>query len=436
MHVYDIVYFAGLGLSCPVWLALPKPRRKVLDALRHRLNPTLASPSQTPSVLVHAVSLGEVNATRTLVTEVLGRRADLRVIVTASSKVGYARVQELYGPNPRVTVERFPLDFSAPITRLLDHHRPSAVVLMELELWPNFLRLCAKRSIPVALVNGRLTKHSLRRYRLIAPIARRMFRSLALLCVQDDTYRERFISVGADPAKVHVTGTMKFDTAQLALDPDQAAALARDLGLTAAAPLLVAGSTGPGEEQAILDAYIHLKQSHPTLRLALIPRQPNRFDEVAHLIQSRGLPLARRSQGPVQTTAPTDAILLGDTLGELRNFYALADVIFVGRSLVDLGPKQHGSDMIEAAALGKPVIVGPFTGNFADAMRLLRRNDAIIEVETPTRLEREINHLLTDAARAAGLADRARRTVTEGQGATRRHADRILTDLLKSPAVP
>ena len=477
-HPLDIAYALGLALAAPYWLSLQKPRAKVLSALRERLARDLPAPSpvRPPTLLIHAVSLGEINATRTLVTEILSRHPACRVVVSATTATGFARASELYATlAPRVAVARYPLDFSSAVARFLDHHRPHAVVLMELELWPNFLRICRLRDIPVVLVNGRLTKHSMVRYRWIAPLARRMFRSLRLLCVQDDIYRDRFIRVGARPDHVEVTGTMKFDTAVLAVDPAKVCSLAQSLALTAhspsfggpdgmqfeislaltahsppTAPIWVCGSTGPGEEDLCLAVYRRLLADLPTLRLVLVPRKPERFDDVAALISRAGFPVLRRSTtisplasatatssptgiSPATATAPTP-VILGDTMGELRLFYSLATVVFVGRSLVDLGPKQHGSDMLEPAALGKPVLTGLFTGNFADAMHLLRKNTAILEVATPDQLHSQLLHLLTHPTAAQSLASAARTTISQGQGATTRHADHILR--LLPPAHP
>lgn len=429
-HPLDLAYWAGVALASPYWLLKGKARRKVLGALRDRRALGLLPPAgdkRSPTVLLHAVSLGEINATRTLVDELLARRPDLRLVVTATTAAGFARATELYGSHPRISVDRYPLDFTPALTRFLDHYRPDVVVLMELELWPNFLRLCRRRALPVFLVNGRLTGHSLRRYRLIAPISRRMLRSLALLCVQDDTYRTRFVEAGADDARVVVTGTMKFDTAALSTDPAKVAALAASLGLADHEPLLLAASSGPGEEAIALRVYRELLKDHPALRLAVVPRKPERFDEVAALITAQGFPLVRRSNPDLAaTTAP---VLLGDTLGELRLFYARCSIAFVGRSLVDLGPKQHGSDMIESAALGKPTIVGPFTGNFADAMHLLKRHNAVVIARDEPDLLTHLRRLLAHPEEAQALATRAAQVVTQGRGATTRHADRILNHL-------
>lgn len=430
----DLIYLLGVGVSSPYWLLVGKARAKVLGAFRERVPPPAPSSPLPPpggvaagsgkgGVLIHAVSLGEINATRTLVSELRARRPGLRVTVSATTTTGYARATELYGGEGGVAVDRYPLDVSWAVRRFLDRHRPGVVVLMELELWPNFLRECERRGIEVVLVNGRLTAHSLRHYRWIGPVARGMFRRVGVLCVQDETYRRRFVEAGAPAERVVVTGSMKFDTAQLAVEGAKVEALRREVGLVGGGKVWVCGSTGPGEEREILGVYRRLRGEVAGLRLVLVPRKPERFEEVAGLIGEMGFEVVRRS---AKAPGREDAVVLGDTVGELRTFYALADVIFVGRSLVDLGPKQHGSDMLEAAALGKAVVVGPFTGNFADAMEQLRRGGGVVEVADGSGLEREVGRLLRDAGAAGALGEAARRLVEGGRGATSRHADVIL----------
>ncbi len=221
---------------------------------------------------------------------------------------------------------------------------------------------------------------------------------------------------------------MKFDTAQTAQRVEGDEALALAVGLSPGRELIwVCGSTGPGEEEIVLEAYRALRTMHPGLRLAIIPRKPERFDQVAALIAAAGFPLVRRSQPAAAASA--DAVVLGDTMGELRKFYSFADVVFVGRSLVDLGPRQHGSDMIEPAALGKPVVVGPFTHNFADAMHQFRAGDAMVVIEDPSSLTRAIAALLENASRRFEIGHRAREVVHRNQGATARHLEIILQQL-------
>jgi 3-deoxy-D-manno-octulosonic-acid transferase len=456
-NAYDIAYRLGLVASAPVWMIPRKSREKVLRALRERTGRGLP-PRDTsrPAVMIHAVSLGEMNATRALVCQLGERDARLQFVVSATTDTGFARARELYGADPRVSVIRYPLDFSGAIRRVLDALRPSVVVLMELEVWPNFVRHCCARGIPVVLVNGRLTEASFRGYRRARPLLRRTFARLAVVCVQEEAYARRFTALGVPPDRVRVTGTMKFDTADVT---DRVAGddeLARALGLAPLragdaqppspgtpgegggegadaddAPIWVAGSTGPGEEEIVLRVYRELLKQHPGLRLAIIPRHPQRFDDAAKLIEAQGFPLLRRSSNPQSAIRnPQSApVLLGDTMGELRRFYSLATVVFVGRTLVDLGPKQHGSDMIEPAALAKPVVVGPFTGNFAEVMSRFRDAGAMVEVADEAGLLRATSALLADRTRAATIGGKAQAVVAAGKGSTARHVEVILAHL-------
>jgi 3-deoxy-D-manno-octulosonic-acid transferase len=433
INAYDIAWGTGLAVSAPFWLARARTREKVLKALRGRMGKDAPAEAHSPSVMIHAVSLGEINATRAMLKGLSEARPDLRFIITVTTDTGYARGVELYGKDPRVTLLRYPLDFSSAISRLLDRLRPSVVVLMELEVWPNFMWHCERRGIPVVLVNGRLTPGSFRNYRIGGPLVRKMFRRLTALCAQEEAYAQRFIQLGADASRVTVTGTMKFDTAQIAERIEGADALANDLGLKPGeGPIWLCGSTGPGEEALVLKVYRELLASHPTLRLIIVPRKPERFDEVADEIAGDGFDLRRRSsKSEVENGRPEMAppVILGDTMGELRKFYSIADVVFVGRSLVDLGSRQHGSDMIEPAALGKPVVVGPFTGNFAEVMNRFRHADAMREVSTTEELGRQIEQWLKDPESAREMGRRAQEVVRRERGATGRHVELILKHL-------
>jgi 3-deoxy-D-manno-octulosonic-acid transferase len=237
-----------------------------------------------------------------------------------------------------------------------------------------------------------------------------------------------------------VTGTMKFDTAQIADRIDGDETLANEVGIQFGnEKVWLCGSTGPGEESLILEVYREILESHPTLRLVIVPRKPERFDEVAAVIESAGFGLIRRSTKSrisnlgsqisdlkSQISAP---VILGDTMGELRKFYSLADVVFVGRTLVDLGSRQHGSDMIEPAALAKPVIIGPFTANFAEVMNKLRHAEGICEVFTPGELKSKVAFYLDNAEMGRDMGNRGQAVVRQEQGATARHAAIILDHL-------
>ncbi|HYO09779.1 MAG TPA: 3-deoxy-D-manno-octulosonic acid transferase [Tepidisphaeraceae bacterium] len=429
--MYDIAYSLGVGAAAPYWLLKPSARRKVLGALAQRMGRDLPPPREgdSPTVLIHAVSLGEMNATRTLVQALRLARSDLRFVVSATTDTGFSRGLELYGPSNDVRVIRYPLDFSGAVNRVLDNVRPDVVVLMELEVWPNFTQRCQERGIPVVLANARLTSSSFRNYRLGGPLVKAMFRRLTLVCAQDETYAMRFLALGVPPHRVVITGTMKFDNANLAPPSGGAVNRAQFVGLRVGEePVLVCGSTGPGEEAIVLAAYRRLLEKFARLRLVLVPRHPVRFDEVEQIIQEHKFRCERLTRAG--TRPPSDLaippVVLVDAMGVLRDFYGVADVVFVGRTLVDLGPRQHGSDMIEPAALGKPVIVGPFTGNFAEAMRKLLAADAILEVPSGEQLEQSVSVLLSTPSEARAMGERAANVVAREQGATQRHARVIL----------
>ena len=438
INIYDIAYLLGGLASAPFWLAHPGARRKVFKALRERVGNCPPRMGNGPALMIHAVSVGELNAARAMVRALAEERPDLRLIISASTDTGFARGRELYGTDDRVTLIRYPLDFTNAVNRVLDAARPDLVVLMELEVWPNFVRQCQRRGIPVVLVNGRLTARSFRRYRLAGPLVRRTFQRLAFVGAQEDSYAQRFIALGVPPERVQVTGTMKWDTAQVSGAVEGAADLAASVGLRPGQePTWVCGSTGPGEEKLLLDSYRKLLATFPDLRLVLVPRKPERFEEVAILTRESGAELVRRSstQRPdfklqiANCKLQIPPIVLGDTMGELRKFYELADVVFVGRTLVDLGPRQHGSDMIEPAALAKPVIVGPYTGNFAEVMNRFRASDAVREVATIGELRVQVSNLLADRHDASALGQRAQGVVRRCQGATALHVAVILKEL-------
>ena len=419
---YDWAYRVLAAAGSPYLLVNQKLRAKLRDAIETRNGAVARRTGSEPCVMIHAVSVGELNAARPLIDGLLQAQPDLHIVITTTTLTGDDRAIELYGSKANFTVARFPLDLTNYLDRFFNAVRPHLVVLMELELWPNFMAVCEARKIPVVVGNGRITEPSYKKYRLLGPITRKMFSRASVSLVQEEVYAERFRNLGA--RDVRVVGTMKFDSASTN-EPDGAEELASAMGLDRRHPTVVAGSTGPGEESLLLDFYARCLAREPDLQLVIVPRKPERFDEVALLIQARGFACARRSR-PDSTVSNSRRVLLGDTMGELRKFYALADVVFVGRSLVDLGAKQNGSDMIEPAALGKPVIVGRFTQNFLEPMNAFRAAKAIIEVSDITDLGASIERLLNDPDERRQLGDAARQVVETQRGSTERHLEVIL----------
>ncbi len=427
-------YLAALALSAPVLAVRPKLREKLRDALATRDGAIPTRSGHAPCVMIHAVSVGEINATRALVAGLRERVGGVHLLITTTTKTGLARADELFGRDADVTVARFPLDYSQAVHRLLDAARPDVIVLMELEVWPGMMCAAKSRKIPVIIGNGRITANSARAYAWLGPIGRSMFSRVDQCLAQDTTHAARFKALGVPSDRICIAGTMKFDSAPLIQSRDDIRQLGQSLreSLALTQPLIVAGSTGPGEEAMLLDLYATLRHRIRGLRLMLVPRKPERFDEVAILITQRGFACVRRSE---RRAAREDEVILLDTMGELRQAYACAEAVVVGRTLVDLGAKQHGSDMIEPAALGLPTVVGPFTGNFEEPMRALIGGHGIRTVDHAQQLlDLMLEWFDPDGnlrPEAVALGERGRQVVAQHRGATRRHLEAIVPKLYR-----
>lgn len=427
--VFDLIYGLALLVGWPYLIYRRLTRGRSDTPLREYLGHVPARPVAVHCVWIHGVSLGEINATRTIVAELKRRSPDTAVVISSTTRTGRDQARKLY---PNLVTFRFPLDFSFAIRKTLEQVRPSVIVLMELEVWPNLIEVAAREDIPVVVANGRVTtEKSVRRFNwpIVRWVARRMFRQLHWVGAQDGTYASRFIELGVPAERVEVTGSVKYDAADVGDRIGGQDELAEAMGIILSRPLWVCGSTGPGEEAPILDAYARLVEQSPDLQLAIIPRKPERFDEVAQLIVTRGYACLRRSTGapsvPAGALEPRP-VFLGDTMGELRKFYALATVVFVGRSLVPLG----GSDVMEVAGLAKPVLVGPYTENFAEAVSLLIAEGACRRLSGPDALAGAVSDLLRHGERREQMGQAGRAAIISRRGASAKTAERIM-DLLQ-----
>ncbi|MFO0828412.1 MAG: glycosyltransferase N-terminal domain-containing protein [Phycisphaerales bacterium] len=416
----DIAYaVAGLATS-PFWIVRMARSGKLRTdwaARFGRVRPPLPPPAR-PRVLLHAVSVGEVNAIRLLVDALTREPDGPEVVVATTTDTGFARATALFGERHRVV--RYPFDFSFAARAVLDAVRPALVALVELEVWPNFTSLCAERGIALAVVNGRLSARSFRRYLRFRPFVVPSFARLDAVSAQTRDYAERFAALGVERGRVLVGGTMKWDTAQIADEVPGADDLAKALGIDRGRPIVVAGSTAPGEETLIASAL------PPGAQLIVAPRKPEWFADAA-----KALP------GAVRRTSAQDGAGLGgsatgryvlDTIGELRKAYALADVVVVGRTFGAL----HGSDMMEPVALGKATVVGPRTDDFAETMEALRDGGGVVEVDA-ANLPRTLARLLASPEERAALAERGRAVIRSRQGSTQRNAELILSMLGVAP---
>jgi 3-deoxy-D-manno-octulosonic-acid transferase len=380
-------------------------------------------------IWLHAVSVGEVNAAQTLIAQIEKQLSGYEIVVSTTTDTGFARADKLFGP--KWSVFYFPFDLSWVTRRAFNRLRPAVCLLMELEVWPNFVRAAAARGIPVVVVNGRISDRSFVRYRKIKGITRTFFGKLDHVLAQTQEYADRFRELGCPADRVIVTSSLKYDTARVADQVEGAEALAQQLHL-ADAKLWVAGGTGDDEEKIILDVFQSLAQDRrfAGLRLAVVPRKPERFHEVAELIERMGLPLVRYSQlkaGGAQIADNNNAVILGDTMGDLRKFYSLATIIFVGRSLVPMG----GSDMMEAAALGKCTIFGPHTFNFRQTVDVLLQGQGAIGVADKGDLQKAMEKCLSDPAYAEKIAQSGQAVIRANQGATARTME-VLRKILKA----
>ncbi len=428
MNSLDAIY-AGLAAATVPWWA--RKNRGDWPERFGKIPPVPDRPNgegrRRRRLLVHAVSVGEVSALRELIPRLTG---EAHVILSVGTDTGIARARELFGGV--CDVVRYPLDFSWSVRRFLDATRPDSVALVELELWPNFVRACGRGGIPVCVINGRLSPKSFRGYRRLRRWLRPTFASLEFAAVQDADYAARFEAMGVEPERCLLTGSMKWDTARIE-DPAGvrgAADLARDLGIDRSRPLIVAGSTGPGEESLLHAA------CPPGAQLLCAPRKPERFDEAAAALPG----CARRSRAAEQQNsraagceggrAARDRFLL-DTIGELRRAYALADVVVIGRTFVDL----HGSDPIEPIGLGKPTAVGPSVTNFASIVETFEKSGGLVRATRET-LAVVLRELLGDPARRGEIAERGRACIRKEQGASARHAELLLAMLGERVGTP
>ena len=431
--VIDFIYLL-VALAITPWVVYRMVRyRRYLAGWSHRFGRIIRKdPALRKCIWLHAVSVGEVNAAKTIVKELENRFSDYEIVISTTTDTGFARATEIFGTNHKVFY--FPLDFSWIMHRVFRNIQPAICLLMELEVWPNFVQIAHQLHIPVVIINGRISDKSFSRYKKVKPVAKSIFQKVNLTLAQTDQYAQRFKEIGVPEKKVVVTGSLKYDTAQIADKVEGAKALAADLKIKKQR-LWVAGATGNDEEQILLDVYQNLKKQDQfkNLRLVIVPRKPERFDEVAQLIKQAGFDLIRYSEVKrltVETTEKSkiknqkskiDTVILGDTMGDLRKFYSLATIIFVGRSLVPMG----GSDLAEAAALGKPTLFGPYAFNFKQTVDALLAGEGAVMVKDKHDLLETIQKCLTEPNFAQRIAQNGQDVIRNNQGATEKTMDQI-----------
>jgi 3-deoxy-D-manno-octulosonic-acid transferase len=413
---YSLLLSLGLLLLSPYFLFQALAHRKYITGLRERLG-SLPKLDRQPVVWLHCVSVGETQAARPLVERIRKELPHHALVVSTVTLTGQKLARDLFRAQA-ARVVYFPFDWRWSVRRALNAISPAVVVVMETELWPNFLRECKARAIPVALVNGRISRKSFGRYLKIRFFLRQVLECLSVAVMQSERDAARIRELGMKEERVFSVGNLKFEASGYT---DQSNDLEERFGFNKDVPLVLAASTHAPEEKIVIESFKRLRENVKEARLMLAPRHPERFNEVAELVEASGLSWARRTNAPTPEDTSATVILL-DSIGELTSVYAHASVVFVGGSIVDRG----GHNVLEPAAHGVPVVTGAHTHNFHSIVDLLNEAEAIVQLppvegdEAVAALSEALRALLVDADLRAELGARAKQLVAANQGATER----------------
>lgn len=416
LWTYSILYTFLLIFYLPVFIYRVLVQGKDPNIFFKRIGaPPLRNSSDPaqPSLWIHAVSVGEVKAIEPLVEALTLNRDQLFISTITDTGQNLARNSF----KDRACVFYFPFDWKWICRLYLRRLSPTCVLLAETEIWPGFLSAAQSLDIPVLLINGRISDHSFRRYRRIRFFLRPLLHRISLFCVQTRQDRDRIIELGAASSRVHQLGNLKYDY-QLAQSPEKTQMLQVVQAALKPDPddlLWICGSTREGEEQKLLEVFHSLSEEFPSLRLLLAPRHPHRVDEIARLLEARQISYLRRSELNAQQHAPPKVLLL-DTIGELAYLYQLADVVFVGGSLVPTG----GHNIIEVAYFSKPILFGPHMENFKEISKAFLESEAALQVHSGEELPGKISELLKNPATREALGHKARQVIGDNQGAVGR----------------
>ena len=417
--VYSLLILLFGAVVSPYLVYQAMRYKKYIGSLRQRMGylPVSFNLDGDQSIWIHAVSVGETLTVRALIGELRSRYPSLRIFLSTTTMAG----QQVARRNLQDVdaVFYFPFDLSFVVRRTLRLVKPKLFVMMETEIWPNLLRECKRLGVATVMVNGRISTRSYPRYKLVRPFFRRVLADIDRFCMQSEESARRLVEIGASPASVVVTGSLKFDAMGVpvagALEGRGQNRVLRYFRITSGRAVIVAGSTMRDEEQMVLHAFRRIKTAsgvgaNPLLVIA--PRHPERFGEVVQLAKNQAFVTARRSDLPIDAEPRADVVVL-DTIGELAQVYQIATAVFVGGSLVDSG----GHNILEPAVFGKAVVFGPYMQNFREIADAFVAQEAGVQVQTPRELEEELQALLTNPVRRARLGAAARALVESNRGA-------------------
>lgn len=416
---YDIIFFLVLLVYFPRYLF----KRKFHQDFCQRLGILPKELNLGRPIWIHAVSVGEALAIRTLISELRKVYPKKKLVISTVTPTGNKIAQGMAQEGDWVTY--LPFDFSFVVRHVIKRIFPSVFILVETEFWPNLISALYKGNIPVVVINGRISDRSWRGYRMIKFLLRPLLNKISLFSVQTKRDSERLIALGVNEDKVKVNGNMKFDTAFVKETKAENADKYKSLmGIGIKDKLLIAGSTHPKEEEIILKSYSELRDEFPDLRLLIAPRHPQRASDIESIISNYGFQPVKVSQLNRQTGEPANrqTVFILDTIGELAGLYRIADIVFIGGSFI----RKGGQNILEPAACAKPILCGPHMFNFRDIVGIFLERDACIQVHSQDELAQAIKDLLHNPYKIQELGNRARDLVIQNQGATKRNAEAIL----------
>ena len=416
-YLYNFAYLVVIILASPFLIVSSIRNGKYRQGWGAKfLGLVPRSRNDKPCIWLHAVSVGEVNLLQPILTEISLKHPDWECVISTTTLTGMNLAKRKYS---QYTVFYCPLDFSWAVASAFRRIKPAMLVLVELEIWPNMIRTAHKRGCPIVIANGRLSEQSFAGYRKISFLIRQTMRRITAVAAQNKDYASRFVSLGVDTNRVHITGSIKFDGAQTNRNNEATQSLMALSGLDPDVPVILAGSTQIEEETQIIQTYTELLPDHPELKLIIVPRHPERFDIVAEMLKNQPNTWIRRSEITEPLERDSWRILLVDVIGELGAWWGSADIALVGGSF----GKRGGQNMIEPAAYGAAVCFGPSTRNFRDVVQQLLDAQAAVVVHDQLDLTEFVRKCLENKVFSENLGTRAKSLVSEQLGATTQTID-------------
>jgi 3-deoxy-D-manno-octulosonic-acid transferase len=423
----DIMYLVGITLGTPYILLKMSTSERFRAGLLQRLGRIPERKGQRPCFWVHAASVGEVHTAKALINEIEEAFPNYDIIITTNTNTGFSVAKKNF---PDKGIFYLPLDLSWIVKRVFSNIRPTCIILIELEIWPNLLITATQQGVPVVVVNGRISQRSVRAYKALNFLSRAFGRALTstlnFYCARTKADAELLHELRIADERIRVTGTMKYDNILTQQDKTVTDYFIRLFNIKDDYPIIIGGSTHEGEEAALLRVYKALRNKISNLRLILAPRHIERTKVVAKLIKDMGLSCAQKTQLDKGLTANDDTVILIDTVGDLAKIYPLASCVFVGKSLFAKG----GQNIMEPAGMGVPVVCGPYMYNFKEELQLLQDNKAVKVVNDEQGLLNTIQDFLENPKTAKEMGQRAKRVILENKGATKRNIA-ILKNILE-----